>query len=157
MKKLAVISSLTILIASCNTAPENKTAAEFDLPAAKSEIIAANQQFDQAFVKGDSAVIAALYHVDAKAFPPNMDPCDRKGVGSMVSAIPKMGIKTMKLSTGEVYGGPDELVEVGNYEMGDGTKTIDKGSYIVVWKKDDGKWKMFRDIWNSSEKAMAAK
>ena len=42
-------------------------------------------------------------------------------------------------------------------KWGDGTKTVDKGNYIVVWKKDDGKWKIFRDIWNSSEKAMAAK
>ena len=44
MKKLAITSSLAILIA-CNNAPETKTATVFDLPAAKSEIIAANQQF----------------------------------------------------------------------------------------------------------------
>jgi ketosteroid isomerase-like protein len=156
MKKIAAISSLAILVA-CNNAPESKTATVFDLPAAKSEIIVANQQFEQSFVKGDSAAIAALYHVDAKAFPPNMEACDRKGVGSMTTAIPKMGIKTMKLNTTDISGGPDELVEEGNYEMGDGAKTVDKGNYIVVWKKDDGKWKIFRDIWNSSEKAMAAK
>src|SRR5258708_30291582 len=112
MKKLAVISSLAILIA-CNNAPETKTATVFDLPAAKSEIIAANQQFEQSFVKGDSAAIAALYHVDAKAFPPNMEPCDRKGVGSMITSIPKMGIKTMKLNTGDVYGGAAANLEVG--------------------------------------------
>ena len=72
-----------------------------------------------------------------------MDACDRKGVGSMITGIPKMGVKTMKLNTGEVYGGPDELVEEGKFEMGDGTKTVDKGNYIVIWKKDDGKWKIF--------------
>jgi ketosteroid isomerase-like protein len=156
MKKLAVIASCAIFIA-CNTAPENKTVAVFDPSAARSEIIAANQQFEQSFVKGDSAGMAALYHADAKAFPPNMEPCDRKGVGSMITGIPKMGIKTMKLNTEEVSGGPDEVVEKGNFEMGDGTKTIDKGNYIVVWKKEGDKWKIFRDIWNSSNKPMAAK
>lgn len=156
MKKLAIFSSITIL-AACNNTPANKTADVFDPSAVKSEIVAANQQFEEAFVKGDSSVMVALYHPDAKVFPPNMDPCNRKEMGSMTATIPKMGIKTMKLNTDEVYGGADEVVEKGNYEMGDGTKSIDKGNYIVVWKKDGDKWKMFRDIWNSSSKPMAAK
>jgi ketosteroid isomerase-like protein len=28
-------------------------------------------------------------------------------------------------------------------------KQIDKGKYIVLWKKEDGKWKLFRDCYNS--------
>lgn len=156
MKKLAIILSILIGVA-CNNAPENKTAVIFDPSTVKSEITAANQQFEQAFVKGDSSAMVTLYHVDAKAFPPNMEPCNRNEVGGMVTGIPKMGIKTMKLNTDEVSGGPDEIVEKGNYEMGDGAKTIDKGNYIVVWKKEGDKWKMFRDIWNSSSKPMAAK
>jgi len=156
MKKLSILSSLIILVA-CNTAPETKTAPAFDPAAARTEIIAANQQFEQAFIKGDSSAIAALYHADAKIFPPNMEPCNRNGVGSMTVGIPKMGIKTMKLNTEAVTGGPDEVVETGNFEMGDGTKMLDKGNYIVIWRKDGDKWKMYRDIWNSSEKPMAMK
>ena len=156
MKELAIISSFTILMG-CNNTPENKAAAVFDPSTARSEIIAVNQQFEQAFIKGDSSGVAALYHSEAKAFPPNMEPCDRNGVGSMITGIPKMGIKTMKLNTEEVSGGPDEVVEKGNFEMGDGAKTIDKGNYIVVWKKEGDKWKIFRDIWNSSTKPMAMK
>jgi ketosteroid isomerase-like protein len=30
----------------------------------------------------------------------------------------------------------------------DGT-IADKGKYIVVWKKEDGKWKLHRDLSNS--------
>jgi ketosteroid isomerase-like protein len=26
---------------------------------------------------------------------------------------------------------------------------IDKGKYLVLWKKEDGKWKLHRDISNS--------
>src|SRR5258708_9083462 len=156
MKKLAIFSSLIILVA-CNNSTESKIGTVFDPEAVKGEIITANQQFEQAFVKGDSSGITALYHVDAKVFPPNMDACNRKGIGSMAASVPKMGIKTMKLNTDEVSGGPDEVVETGNYEMGDGTKAIDKGNYVVVWKKDGDKWRIFRDIWNSSNKPLAAK
>ncbi len=124
--------------------------APFNLEPVKAGIIASNQQFDQAFVKGDSAGTAVLYLADAKIFPPNMHSCNRDEMSGMTTGIPKMGIKTMKLNTDEVTGGPDEVVETGNYEMDDSTKVVDKGNYMVVWKKDGDKWKIFRDIWNSS-------
>ena len=40
--------------------------------------------------------------------------------------------------------------EVGKYElMGDKDMSMDKGKFIVIWKNDNGKWKMYRDVWNS--------
>jgi len=149
MKKLSILSSI-VFLAACNTAPETKTAPAFDPATVKADIVSANQQFEEAFIKGDSAVVVALYHSDAKIFPADMPGCDRKTIGGMTATVPKMGIKTMKLHTEEVSGGPDEVVETGNYEMGDGTKSIGKGNYMVIWKKEGEKWKMYRDIWNSS-------
>lgn len=149
MKKLSILSSIVILVA-CNSAPETKSTPAFDRSTAKADIVAANQQFEQAFVKGDSAVVVALYHSGAKIFPADMPACDRKTIGGMTATVPKMGIKTMKLHTEEVSGGPDEVIETGNYEMGDGSKSIGKGNYIVIWKKEGDKWKMYRDIWNST-------
>jgi ketosteroid isomerase-like protein len=29
-------------------------------------------------------------------------------------------------------------------------KQIDRGKYITVWKKQQGQWKLHRDIWNTS-------
>jgi ketosteroid isomerase-like protein len=157
MRKFAILLSIVILVAfvACNSAPQAPAA--FDPSSVKAEIIAANQQFDEAFVKGDSAGIAALYHADAKIFPPNMHSCNRDEMGGMMKMIPQMHLKTMKLNTDEVSGGPDEIVETGNYEMDDSTKTVDKGNYVVVWKKDGDKWKIFRDIWNSSAMPAAMK
>jgi ketosteroid isomerase-like protein len=60
-----------------------------------------------------------------------------------------MGIKSFTLHAKEVYKGDDVVTEVGSYEMGDGNKTVDEGKYIVIWKKDGDKWKLYRDIWNS--------
>jgi ketosteroid isomerase-like protein len=29
-------------------------------------------------------------------------------------------------------------------------RALDKGKYIVIWKQEDGQWKLHRDIFNSS-------
>jgi ketosteroid isomerase-like protein len=78
-----------------------------------------------------------------------MEPMNPKQAGSMFSSLPKMGVKSFTLNTKEVYKGDEVVTEVGTYEMGDGNKAIDKGKYLVIWKKDGDKWKLFRDIWNS--------
>jgi ketosteroid isomerase-like protein len=44
--------------------------------------------------------------------------------------------------------------EVGKYTlMGDGDKVLDSGKYVVIWQRQDGQWKLHRDIWNSSQPA----
>jgi len=41
-------------------------------------------------------------------------------------------------------------VETGKYELFVGDKvSAEKGKFIVIWKEENGKWKMHRDIWNS--------
>jgi len=42
------------------------------------------------------------------------------------------------------------ITEEGVFEINlkDG-KQIDKGKYVVVWKKEDGKWKLYRDMSNT--------
>ncbi len=61
-----------------------------------------------------------------------------------------MGISNLNLNTEEVLGGPTVVSEVGNYELkiANGT-VVDKGKFVVVWKMENGKWKMYRDIFNS--------
>lgn len=57
----------------------------------------------------------------------------------------------MKLNMADISGGGDIYAATGTYEMTDAdNKTIDKGKYISVWKRDNGSWKIYRDIWNSS-------
>ena len=60
-----------------------------------------------------------------------------------------MCVTSFDLNTKEIFEGNDVVTEVGTYTMGDGKKFNDKGKYIVVWKKDGDKWKLYRDIWNS--------
>jgi ketosteroid isomerase-like protein len=134
---------------SANSGDGKKSENEFDVSRVKQSIETANKKFSDAFVKGDSATVVNLYHSDAKVFPPNMKEDKRTMMGSMAASGPKMGIKTFSLNTIDVTGNADQVVETGSFEMGDGSKTIDKGKYIVVWKPENGEWKLWRDIWNS--------
>jgi ketosteroid isomerase-like protein len=62
-----------------------------------------------------------------------------------------MGVKSIKLTTEEVMGSADAVVETGTYELfGEANKAIDNGKFIVAWKQEDGKWKMHRDMFTSS-------
>lgn len=158
MKKVfCSLLALLVLAATGNAqntaaASNNNTTApkrNFDMAAARQAIEAANQQLGKAMASGDSTGIVALYHSQAVLYPPNMLAGTRHTMGSMAKAIPGMGIKTVTLKTSELDGDGNMLVESGTYEMGDGSKAVEKGKYMVVWKMEDGKWKLYRDIWNS--------
>ena len=154
LPKLTALAAAFTLLVACNQnqASPNTTSesASFNKEEVKATIDSSNEQFGTAFAKGDSAVIVALYDEEAEVYPPNMKAFEnRKDMGSLATQIPKMGISNTRLEAKEVLGGPDYAIEVGSYKMGDSTKDIDNGKYIVIWKKEDGKWKMYRDIWNS--------
>lgn len=156
MKPLLPLLSLIVLCSACgdNASMDaaNTAAAEpqRDTVDYRSVIDESNKAFTTAAMNGDSAAfVTTLYHPDANIFPPNMEAMDPKKAGSMFTSLPRMGVKSFTLHTKEVYKGDEIVTEVGTYEMGDGNKAIDKGKYMVVWKKDGDKWKLFRDIWNS--------
>jgi ketosteroid isomerase-like protein len=156
MKPLLPLLSFVVLCTACGSnasmdTPHNVAAEqEPDTVDYKSVIVESNKAFTDAAMNGDSATfVATLYHPDANIFPPNMETMDPKQTGAMFSSLPKMGVKSFTLDTKEVYRGDEVVTEVGTYEMGDGNKAIDKGKYMVIWKKDGDKWKLFRDIWNS--------
>jgi ketosteroid isomerase-like protein len=116
----------------------------------KAVINETNKQFTSAALKGDSAAFVSLYHPDAQIFPPNGEMVIPRQMGSMMAGFQKMGVTSFDLQTKEIFEGDDDVVtEVGTYTMSDGKKFNDKGKYIVVWKKDGDKWKLYRDIWNS--------
>ncbi len=154
MKQVLYFLLGIINLCSCTTPTENpgttNTAnASFDVANVRQSIEAANKKFADASLKGDSVTVVGLYHSDAKVFPPNMPADKRNMMGSMSISLPKIGIKSFTLNTNDVSGNADQVVETGTYEMGNGSKTIDKGKYIVVWKPENGEWKLWRDIGNS--------
>ena len=65
-----------------------------------------------------------------------------------------MGIKEVVLEIVEVVERGDMASEIGKYTLTiqppGGETVTDRGKYLVVWKQEEGAWKIDIDIWNSS-------
>jgi uncharacterized protein (TIGR02246 family) len=115
-------------------------------------IAAANESLAAAFNRGDAAGMATLYTENGQVLPPNSDfVTGRQGVEAFWQAVMDMGIKEVKLESGEVEDHGDTAIEVSTFAlMGEGGQVLDKGKYIVIWKQEEGQWKLHRDIFNSN-------
>jgi len=148
---------------SCNNPSPAPAAADaapsFDLSGARKIIDSANQAFGTLVEKADSAGIGALYASDAKLMAPNGPAIQgTTGIISAFAGMLKSGVAKAQLKTTDLWGTEALLSEEGTYTLysKDG-KELEKGKYIVLWKKEGGNWKMFRDIFNSDMAPAAAK
>lgn len=74
----------------------------------------------------------------------------RNNILHVMSAFLKSRMPKFSLNTIEVWGNNDLLVSEDKWTFSDKDgKEVDRGKSLVVWKKEDGKWKMFRDCYNS--------
>jgi ketosteroid isomerase-like protein len=95
--------------------------------------------------------MANLYTEDAKWMNPNAPSVvGKKALVSELSKLLNAGIASGKLNTVDVWGDENYVTEEGNYQLyaKDGTQ-IDKGKYLVLWKRVDGKLMFFRDMFSS--------
>lgn len=115
------------------------------------EIKAINEKLVTAFNNGDYESIADLYTANAKFFPQNAEVIEGKdAVKTTWEGMLNMGISQFNLETIEAKAYGMIAVEEGRYEMYIGDQLVDHGKYIVIWEKVNGKWKIAKDIPNSS-------
>lgn len=159
MKKLLLASLTALSFASCKTEEKKEVVTTFNLEAAKTAIMESNKIYAEGFVKGDSSLFINKYTKDGCIMPANAPKlCGSNAFVMFFNGAKSMGVKNISLNTEEVIGGPEVLVETGSYELlGAENKSLDKGKYVVVWKMEDGKWKMYRDIFTTNAPPMAAK
>jgi len=148
---LFFVSSIT----SCNNKTEEATEtvveSTFNLTTAKTEIEAANKEFMVFFAASDSVGLANLYSQDAKFMMTGAPAISgRKNIQSILSGIMNSGISSIDLITIDVWGTENLITEEGELSLFVGDSIVDQGKYIVLWKKEDGKWNLFRDIFNSN-------
>jgi ketosteroid isomerase-like protein len=141
----------TALIASSLFACKSETKPAFDLANAKKEIEAADQALVEFMAKGDSVGMAAAYSKDGLLMLNNMPSVKGNDqLATVWGSFIRAGVSKLTLTTLEVWGDENFVTEEGLFEIK--TKDdaqIDKGKYLVLWKKEDGKWKVHRDISNT--------
>jgi len=159
-----IVIAAAIAFAACNnpSATDNanatKDGASNDGENVKAHIRKEASNFEEELRRGDSTALAAHYTSDALVMPPNSEPVKGNDIVNVWGGAIRMGVKDLKLSITDISGDGDLYAETGNYEMfGADNKSLDKGKYVVVWKKQDGIWKMYRDIWNSNMSASTTK
>jgi uncharacterized protein (TIGR02246 family) len=116
------------------------------------EIRRANDLFEASFAQGDAAAIAGLYTSSAALLPTGMDTIKgTAGIQTFWQSAMAMGIKQVKLKTRDVEELDDTAIELGTYTLfAANNQQIDQGKYLVVWKEEEGQWKLHQDIWNTS-------
>lgn len=110
-----------------------------------------NKAFGAAVAAGDAAGLAKLYTRNARLMPQNAPACKgTKAIAAFWQGAFGMGIRGAALKSTAVEQFGTTAIEVGAFMLtaADGS-VIDKGKYLVVWKKDAGQWRLHQDIFNS--------
>lgn len=145
---LLIIILILLAITGCSSPQkENK----FNLTDAQKEIDKANLEFVNLFNSGDSVGLANMFTLDGKSMEPN-EPAfiGRSQIQTHYSIVMKAGANKLGLQTTGLWGDENMLAEEGEFTFMDkDDKLLDKGKYIVLWKVEEDKWKLFRDCYNS--------
>ncbi|MBI0331185.1 YybH family protein [Burkholderia plantarii] len=120
-------------------------------PQTEAAIKAENARWSAAFARGDYAAIGRLYTRDGALLPPGGE---RVVGGAAIAehfATSYAGSKpdTVSFSHYEFYGDDRIVTEVSDADIHDPAGELKyRGKQILVFVKQDGAWKLHRDIWN---------
>ena len=122
----------------------------------RSAIEAANDKWEEGVSRGDAAGVAALYTATGQILPAHSGiVTGREAIAEFLQAAFDSGVKGATLSTLEVEGLGDTAHEVGKFQFLDAEGSmLDHGKYLVIWKKEDGAWKLHRDMFSTSVAAV---
>lgn len=143
IKGIIGLCTVSLLILSCNQIPSD----------VKQQIKESNQALMNAVSEADTVLLTGMYTKDAKLFPANGLLVDgQQAISKFWVATFGMGIKKVEFETVSALKYGNIAIEEGNYKLYvDGDFMVDQGKYLVNWKMENGKWKVYRDIWNANE------
>ena len=143
-----IITFIFILGCQQQTTDTKPVSAVFDIQKAKSFIDSINTKFSEQIMNGDSVALASHYAPDAELLFSNSEPIKGKDIVTAWGSMIRSGTRNMIFTTTDLTGCDDFLIETGYYEIKDNDNKVSKGKYVVVWKQQNGEWKLYRDIEN---------
>jgi len=116
-------------------------------PDASARIAEAGQRFLQLFAASDPASIAACYTEDAQIMTASMSPVrGRAAIESLFKFTRRPG-HTLEFKSEDLDVLGSTAIEIGAYVRRDEERSpVDRGRYMVVWKRVGGEWKIHRDM-----------
>lgn len=122
------------------------------LSSIRQQIDNTNAAFVAALRRGDSAGMAAVYTADGQLLPPGAPMMSGKAaIQAFWQGALDMGVADDALETLELDVHGDTAAEMGQGVLKTKAgQVIDTAKYIVLWKRENGAWKWYRDIYNSN-------
>ena len=149
-----LLGVLFLTITSCKKeeATEEQPKVAFDLAAAKTTLEASYAEWEKAFNTKDSVGLANCYATDGKLMGPNDKSVEgRANLQKMFGQWMQGETPQIDLTLVDVWGNETNLTTENTWVMtGKDGKVVDEGKAIEVYKMEDGKWKLYRDCYNSN-------
>lgn len=110
-------------------------------------------QFSKSYMDEDYEALARAYAPDARILPPSADIIrGRQAIKKRWQLPADVDVPLHKITPTEITINGNYAYDVGYYEGRSrkaGKEYPFKGKYVIVWKKIEGQWKIYMDIWNS--------
>lgn len=153
MRSCVLLYSCLFALACNHVEKDTATATAFDLAAVKNHINEMNKSYGDRFIRNDTAFYISRYCKDAVAMPEKMASVNgRRSIMNYYYANGANKEFKIHISAENIYGNNDFVVEEGTYSFPDEKGgSFDNGKFIALWKQEEGTWKLFREIWNTSK------
>jgi ketosteroid isomerase-like protein len=109
--------------------------------------------FSQAYMNGDYDAIANAYTRDGKIMPAGTKIIEGRTAIRERWVLPEgVTVPYHKIRPEEITILGDTAYDIGYYEgrtrRANGEESSWQGKYVIIWKKVEGDWKIYVDIWN---------
>ena len=127
----------------------NERGGGFDVEAARAIVEQRSREFEDALKRGDAAAVGEIYTLDMKivgAYAGRENVV--KDAQSMIDAGDTLALKVVDL-----WGSGDLIVEDATIEFMDASGAITShGDVLLVWKREEDAWRIFRDVYKPKAK-----
>jgi len=143
-RRLARAGLVVLLVAGCGGSGSDPTAV-------RAAIDEANERLVGAVLAGNADAAAESYTEDGVLLPPGAPPVQgRAGIREFWAGV---DVAAFVLRTDALEVAGERAAERGTWALTlrdpEGGEQSHAGSYVVVWRRQDGAWRLHWDIWNS--------